>query len=72
MSPTEKSELKTYVIDSKDLEKKVEKILRDRLKSDKDMEKHIVDIIKNVMGQLFKELWIKRNLWKPGLSNKSA
>jgi uncharacterized protein (DUF608 family) len=72
MTSTQKSELKTYVIDSKDLEKKVEKIIRDRFKNDKDIERHIVDIIKNVMGQLFKELWIKRNIWKPGLSNKVA
>lgn len=72
MSPTEKSELKTYVLDSKDLEKKVEKIIRDRFKNDKEVEKYVVDIVRNVIGQLFKELWVKRNMWKPGLSNKSA
>jgi hypothetical protein len=31
----------------------------------------VVEITTNVLTQLYKNLWIKRNFWKTGLTNKS-
>jgi hypothetical protein len=46
----------------KDLEKKVLKIIKDELKNSK-FKKDIVEINKEVLVQLYKELWIKRQFW---------
>lgn len=46
----------------KDLEKKVLKIIKDELKDSK-FKKEIVEINKEVLVQLYKELWIKRQFW---------
>jgi hypothetical protein len=72
MSVKEKSELKTYVIDSKDFENKVEKIVKRKLKNNRELEDMVVDITKNVLTQLYKTLWVKRNFWATTLSNKST
>ena len=72
MTVKEKSELKTYVHDSKDFETKVGKIVKEKIKNDKELEDMVVDITKNVLTQLYKTLWIKRNFWKTTLSNKST
>lgn len=45
-----------------DLEKKVLQIIRKELKG-KDLRKDILDINKDVLSQLYKELWIKRQFW---------
>jgi hypothetical protein len=63
-------ELKTY-IDSKAFETKIEKIIKDRYKNDKELEDKIVDITKNVLTQLYKTLWVKRAAWINNLSNKT-
>ena len=63
-------ELKNY-IDSKTFENKIEKIIKDRFKNDKDLEDKIVDITKNVLTQLYKTLWVKRTTWVNNLTNKS-
>ena len=39
---------------------------------DKELEDMVVDITKNVLTQLYKTLWIKRNFWKTTLTNKST
>lgn len=65
-----KSDIKIYM-DSNEFKTKVEKIVKDRLKDDKDLEDRIVDITGNVITQLFKTLWTKRGVWKNNLSNKS-
>ena len=72
MTVKEKSELKTYVLDSKDFETKVGKIVKEKIKKDKELKDMVVDITKNVLTQLYKTLWIKRNFWKTTLSNKST
>lgn len=72
MTVKDKSDLKTYVIDSKDFETKVEKIIKGKLKGNKELEDMVVDITKNVLTQLYKTLWIKRNFWNSTLSNKST
>ena len=65
------SEINTYM-SSSDFKKKVEKIVKDRLKDDKELEDKVVEITKNVLTQLYKTLWVKRGIWRNNLSNKSS
>ena len=79
LSTTDKSDIKSIVkkeikdfLDlnrSGDLEKKVEDIIKKKFKNDKDIEKYIVEITKNVLVQLYKNLWTKRNFWSNDLKN---
>jgi len=62
--------IKTY-INSSEFNSKIEKIVKDRLKNEKELEDKVVEITKNVITQLYKTLWTKRNFWKNNLSNKS-
>jgi len=64
-----KTEIKKY-IDSSEFKGKIEKIVKDRIKNEKELEDKVVDITKNVLTQLYKSLWIKRSVWKNMLSNK--
>jgi len=45
-----------------DLEKKVLDIIKKELKG-KKLRKEIMDINKDVLVQLYKELWVKRQFW---------
>lgn len=63
--------IKTY-LDSGDFKKKIEKIVKDRLKNEKELEDKVVEITKNVLTQLYKTLWVKRGVWRNNLSNKSS
>jgi hypothetical protein len=81
LTPTDKSDIKTLVkkeikdfLDlnrSSDLEKKVEDIVKKKFKNDKDIEKYIVEITRNVLVQLYKSLWTKRSFWSGDLKNLS-
>lgn len=51
---------------------KVEKIVKDKLKDDKELEDKVVEITSNVLTQLFKTLWVKRGTWRNNLSNKNS
>ena len=62
--------VKTY-IDSSEFKTKIEKIVKDRIKNEKELEDKVVEITKNVLTQLYKTLWTKRNVWKDNLSNKN-
>ena len=64
-------EVKTYM-DTNEFKSKIEKIVKDRIKNEKELEDKVVDITKNVLAQLYKTLWDKRGLWKNNLSNKSS
>ena len=64
-----KKEITAYM-SSSDFKSKVEKIVKDRIKNEKELEDKIVDITKNVLTQLYKTLWTKRGFWKSMLSNK--
>jgi hypothetical protein len=64
-------ELKIYM-DSRDFKAKVEKIVKDRLKDDKELEDKVVEITRNVLTQLYKTLWVKRSVWRNNLTNKSS
>jgi hypothetical protein len=45
-----------------DLEKKVLDVIKKELKG-KNLRKEIMDINKDVLVQLYKELWVKRQFW---------
>jgi hypothetical protein len=71
MSKTEvNKEIKNF-ISSDDFKQKVEKIVKDRIKNEKELEDKVVEITKNVITQLFKTLWTKRNFWNNNLTNKT-
>lgn len=63
--------IKTY-LDTAEFKAKIEKIVKDRLKDNKDLEDKVVEITKNVLVQLYKTLWTKRGFWTSNLSNKGA
>ncbi len=63
-------ELKVYM-GSNEFKAKVEKIVKDRLKNEKEIEDKVVEITKNVLTQLFKALWTKKSFWRDNLSNKT-
>ena len=63
-------EIKIYM-DSKEFKTKIEQIVKDRIKNEKELENKVVEITSNVLTQLYKTLWIKRAVWKNTLSNKS-
>lgn len=63
-------EIKVYM-DSDAFKSKVEKIVKDRLKNEKELEDKVVEITKNVLTQLFKSLWTKKSFWRDNLSNKT-
>ena len=63
-------QIKVY-IDSNEFKNKIEKIVKDRIKNEKELEDKIVDITKNVLTQLYKTLWVKRATWVNNISNKN-
>lgn len=63
-------ELKIY-LDSEAFKTKVEKIVKDRLKTEKVLEDRVVEITRNVLTQLYKALWTKRSFWRDNLNNKT-
>lgn len=78
LSATDKSEIGTIVKSeiknffklnrSVDFEKEIEKIVNDTLSKTKTKDE-IAEIAKNVIVQLYKALWMKRNFWKTELKN---
>jgi len=64
-------QVKIYM-DSKEFKAKIEKIVKDRIKNEKELEDKVVEITTNVLTQLYKTLWIKRSVWRNNLSNKSS
>ena len=62
-------EIKIY-IDSATFSTKIEKMIKDKLKNNKELEDKVVEITKNVLTQLYKTLWTRRSFWKSNLSNK--
>ena len=62
--------IKTFM-DSSEFKSKIEKIVKDRIKNEKELEDKVVEITKNVITQLYKTLWTKRAFWANNLSNKS-
>ncbi len=70
-----KTEVKAIVdkhTDSNKFKSKIEKIVKDRIKNEKELEDKVVEITRNVLTQLYKNLWVKRAFWRNNLSNKSV
>jgi hypothetical protein len=63
--------IKTYM-DTNEFKSKIEKIVKDRIKNEKELEDKVVEITKNVITQLYKTLWTKRTFWANNLSNKNS
>lgn len=68
-----KKEIKEFLANSNssDLEKKVEKMVAEAVKNNKEVEKHIVEITRNVMVQVYKNLWTRRSFWASDLKNQA-
>lgn len=51
-------------MNSKAFTKKIKDVVDDEVKSDKELEKLVVNITKDALEQLYKTLWTKRQFWK--------
>ena len=58
-------------MDSSEFKNKIEKIVKDRIKNEKELEDKVVEITKNVLTQLYKTLWVKRATWVNNITNKN-
>lgn len=58
-------------LNSNKLKDKITQVTKDRIRNEKMLEDKIVEISSNVLTQLFKTFWVKRNFWKNQLSNKA-
>ena len=66
-----KKEIKDFlnINKSSDLDKKVEDIIKKKFKNDKDLEKYIVDVTRNVLIQLYKTMYTRKGFWTADLKN---
>jgi hypothetical protein len=66
-----KKEIKDFldINRSSDLDKKVEDIIKKKFKNDKDIEKYIVDVTRNVLIQLYKTMYTRKGFWTADLKN---
>lgn len=66
-----KKEIKDFldINRSSDLDKKIENIIKNKFKNDKDVEKHIVEVTKNVLIQLYKTMYTRKAFWSADLKN---
>lgn len=79
LTPTDKSDIKVMIKkEIKDFlditrgsqfETKVKDIIKDMLKGNKDFDNKVVEITRNVLVQLYKQLWTRRNFWVNDLRN---
>lgn len=56
---------------SESFDASVKKMVKDYVKKDKELEKYFVEISKNVLVQLYKTLWTRRNFWTSDLKNSA-
>ena len=54
---------------NKTLEVKIKEIVEKEITGTKN-EKFVTDIVRNCIGQLYKQLWSKRTAWLSGIVNK--
>jgi len=81
LSPTDKSDIKVMIKNEiKDFlnitrgsqfETKITDIVKDMVKGNKDFENKVVDITRNVLVQLYKQLWTRRSFWVNDLKNSA-
>lgn len=69
-----KKEIKDFLENNRspEFESKVSDIIRRKLKSDKENEKYLVELTRNVLIQLYKNLWTRRNFWSSDLKNSPS
>jgi hypothetical protein len=51
-------------MNSTEFKDKVNQLINQQIKSNVDLEKRIIDIAANVLTQMYKTLWTKRNFWR--------
>jgi hypothetical protein len=61
---------KRIFLSSSEFEDKIEKIVKAKLKNNKELEDKVVEITRNVIAQLYKTLWLKKAVWQSGVVNK--
>ncbi len=59
------------LLNSADFKKKIDDIIKNQIKNNKELEDKMVDISSNVLTQLYKTLWTKRSFWRGALKNKA-
>lgn len=66
-----KKEIKDFldINRSSDLDKKVGDIIKKKFKNDKDIEKYVVDVTRNVLIQLYKTMYTRKGFWASDLKN---
>lgn len=64
-------QIKAY-LSTADFKSVIEKIVKEKLKSEPELENKMVEISKNAMTQLFKALYTKRTVWRNNIVNKSS
>jgi hypothetical protein len=52
------------LVNSKAFKDQIKDVVDDQIRSDKELEKLVVDITKDSLSELFKTLWTKRSFWK--------
>lgn len=69
-----KKEIRDFVgaSNSQNFEQLVTKMLKEKIKGDKQIESHLVELTRNVLVQLYKALWVKRNFWTSDLKNNAV
>jgi len=72
LSKSDVSKEMSVYMNTKEFKDKIEKIVQEKLKNNKELEDKVVEITSNVLTQLYKTLWVKRGLWRNNLSNKSS
>jgi hypothetical protein len=74
-SKEQKDEIKSEVkkaLNSTDLKDVISTLVAKEIKGNKELEKDVVNITKNVLTQLYKTLWVKRGFWQSMLKNKAS
>lgn len=68
-----KKEVKDIIgaANTQQFEQMVTKMLKEKIKGDKQIEDHLLTINRNALIQLYKTLWMKRNFWVDSLSNNA-
>ena len=64
-------EVKVYM-NTDEFKAKIEKIVKDKIKNNQELDDKVVEITRNVLTQLYKTLWNKRGIWRNNLTNKSS
>lgn len=59
-------------LNSDKLNKKIKDSVASNTKNDREMEKFVVEITKNVLIQLYKTMWTRKGFWTSSLKNKST